>query len=231
MQKLCKKCGIDRSTEDFSKVKGSKDGLLGHCKLCESKYHKEYYLARQEEIKARSNKQYHDNFEANSARAKVYRESHKVEIKAARKSFREANREKLIEKDRRYYWDNREQIAVRGKALHAADPRNVLLHHARKRAKKYNIPFSITKNDLCIPQFCPILGIPIKVGSGRPEDGSPTIDRLIPELGYVPDNISVISYRANTIKNFGSIEEHLKVVEWMKIRLTQGVEGDYVQSA
>jgi hypothetical protein len=65
------------------------------------------------------------------------------------------------------------------------------------------LPFSLTKNDIVIPTHCPVLGIPLKHGVGRNgmHLGSPTIDRLTPDLGYVPGNILVVSYLANSIKS------------------------------
>lgn len=41
---------------------------------------------------------------------------------------------------------------------------------------------------------------------------------LIPSLGYVKGNIDIISYRANMIKNCGTIEEHMKIVQYMNKR-------------
>jgi len=52
-----------------------------------------------------------------------------------------------------------------------------------------------------VPEFCPVLGIKIvpgRQGKGKAtEDNSPSLDKFIPEKGYVPGNIAVISWRAN----------------------------------
>jgi hypothetical protein len=47
-------------------------------------------------------------------------------------------------------------------------------------------------------------------------DSSPSLDRLVPALGYVIGNIHVISNRANTLKNNASIKELECVIEYMK---------------
>lgn len=99
---------------------------------------------------------------------------------------------------------------------HQKDPRQHLLRGCRKRAKDRNIPFSITKEDIIIPEVCPILGIPLKVASERAKDYSPTVDRIEPGLGYVPENIHVISARANRIKNDATPEELIKIGEYIK---------------
>ena len=43
-----------------------------------------------------------------------------------------------------------------------------------------------------------------------------SLDCIIPELGYVPGNVAVISRRANTIKNDATIEELELVLAYMK---------------
>jgi hypothetical protein len=88
-------------------------------------------------------------------------------------------------------------------------------HSARRRAKKQNVPFDITIDDIIIPNYCPVLGIPLFQGSKDEMYNSPSLDKIIPELGYVKCNIAVISHRANTIKNNGTAEEHRKIAQWL----------------
>lgn len=89
-----------------------------------------------------------------------------------------------------------------------------LLSGARSRARRNGIPFSITKADIVVPQYCPILGLPLEVGVGAMQDNSPTLDRIKPERGYVPGNVVVVSNRANRLKSDGSIEELLKIASF-----------------
>ena len=92
----------------------------------------------------------------------------------------------------------------------------VLCRSARKRAKEKNLKFDLTPSDIVIPEKCPVLGIELKKGDARMIDGSPTIDRIDPLKGYTKDNICVISNRANRIKSDGTIEEHKKVIQYIK---------------
>lgn len=86
---------------------------------------------------------------------------------------------------------------------------------AKARALKEGIPFSIEEEDIVIPKKCPILNIPLNLkipergdrGNNIRNYDSPSLDKIIPSLGYVKDNIWVISYRANTIKNNCTFEE------------------------
>lgn len=91
-----------------------------------------------------------------------------------------------------------------------------MLSRARARAKKHGVPFNITVSDISIPEFCPVLGIPLKCVAGRGGgDSSPSLDRIIPSLGYVAGNVVVISSRANRLKNDGSLAELLAVCKWL----------------
>lgn len=84
-----------------------------------------------------------------------------------------------------------------------SDVRYNLLHNAKKRAKNRNLDFTITKDDIVVPEKCPILGIPLKTGRGARNyiDTSPSLDRINNSLGYTPGNVQVISMRANRLKN------------------------------
>lgn len=78
---------------------------------------------------------------------------------------------------------------------------------ARGRAKKAGVPFSIERRDIIIPDRCPALGTKLVRGKGQPGPNSPSLDRIVPELGYVPGNIVVVSMRANRAKNDLTVAE------------------------
>jgi hypothetical protein len=94
-------------------------------------------------------------------------------------------------------------------------PIECLLNSARYRAKKMGVRFALIADDIKIPPVCPVLGIPLYQGTCA-HDGSPTLDRIIPELGYVPGNVMVVSLRANRIKNNSTVEELIAVAEFYK---------------
>ena len=97
---------------------------------------------------------------------------------------------------------------------------------ARCRAKKIGVPFDISYEDLLpLPERCPVFGIPLVydaggagVSSGKPMAARASLDRLVPEKGYVKGNVSVISWRANFLKRDASLEELEKLVDWLKSR-------------
>ena len=88
---------------------------------------------------------------------------------------------------------------------------------AKQRAKKKGLPFDLELADISIPAFCPALGIPLFVGAGRgPKPNAPSLDRIVPELGYVRGNVAVISYKANAIKSTATAEEIERVAQWLR---------------
>lgn len=90
---------------------------------------------------------------------------------------------------------------------------------AKLRARKLKIPFEIKHfSELVIPKTCPVLGIPLEFGKMSVGSDSPSLDRIIPEKGYVPGNWQIISHKANTMKNNASIEELQKFAKWVNLK-------------
>jgi hypothetical protein len=90
---------------------------------------------------------------------------------------------------------------------------------ASKRARELNLPFDIEPADIVIPEVCPVLGIPLytsKREKGMVMDHSPTLDKIVPEKGYVKDNVLVVSHKANSMKRDATIEEMIKLVNFYK---------------
>lgn len=128
----------------------------------------------------------------NKARAKRWAEKNKDKAKAWRQKYQKENAEAINRRkkeERVYKWEAR------------------TITHLKSKAKKSGIPFNIDVSDIIMPEFCPVLGIKLEVSAGYHKAGSPSVDRIIPELGYVKGNVVVISWRANHLKNNASIEE------------------------
>lgn len=94
------------------------------------------------------------------------------------------------------------------------------LNTIKIRCDKEGIPFTITLDDLLpLPERCPVFDTPLdyfKEGGG-PSNSSPSIDRIVPELGYVPENVKIISFEANRLKNNADIKQLEKIVNYMKL--------------
>ena len=102
--------------------------------------------------------------------------------------------------------------------------RQQILVYAKARAKKKSLPFDLTIEDIVIPTHCPLLDIPLVLDNVIFADDSPSLDRLIPHLGYIKSNIQVISVRANTIKNNASLDELMLLTERLHAIFMEGVE-------
>lgn len=98
----------------------------------------------------------------------------------------------------------------------SGDLAEYMWRRAKDRANKHGLPFSITKEDVVVPTHCPILGVELKRSTSLADrSGAPSIDKIIPGLGYVVGNIAVISHRANLIKNNGTADEHRRIADWI----------------
>lgn len=99
---------------------------------------------------------------------------------------------------------------------HRGNPQRSYCLAAKNRANKQGVPFDLEPEDIVFPDYCPVLGIRLRFTRGGRTNNTPSIDRIIPEKGYVKGNIMVISWRANRLKNDATLEELKKLVEYME---------------
>lgn len=81
-----------------------------------------------------------------------------------------------------------------------------LLKSRQTDAKTKNLSFSLTIEDIIIPDVCPVLGIPL-IFSDKRTNNTPSIDRIDNTKGYTKDNIVVCSWRANMLKKNATVLE------------------------
>jgi len=96
-----------------------------------------------------------------------------------------------------------------------------LVSNARIRARRLNLPCTITVDDIVIPPICPVLGIPM----AQDGVGTPSLDRLVADRGYVPGNVIVVSLRANRLRNNASVEELRAIVSFYEGKLQPHEHG------
>lgn len=96
---------------------------------------------------------------------------------------------------------------------------------AKRRAFESKREFSISVEDIVIPDICPVLGININMNSGKSGayKNSPSLDRIDNSKGYTKDNIQVISQLANAMKCHASTEELQKFADWINHRFPREV--------
>lgn len=177
--KTCPGCNQTKSTKEFY-PSGRRDGFRTYCINCD---------ADRREAAAPQMQTYN----------RAYYEENKEQLAAGMSKYYEENKAHLNEYSRGYYRRRRAQNRE-------AD----ILARTKSRAKKSGIPFQLSLEHIVIPEVCPVLGIPLNFDSVErkgPKMNSPSIDRIKPDLGYVPGNVRIISHRANSLKSNATVAE------------------------
>jgi hypothetical protein len=93
-------------------------------------------------------------------------------------------------------------VSTQAKQTRQANPAKTAWERARTRAKKHEIEFTITPEDVqnVWTDTCPIYQIPLRTNEGKADADSHSIDRIDNTKGYVPGNIAIVSMRFNTEK-------------------------------
>lgn len=175
--KKCSCCGSEKSVAEFHKETHRKDGLSYYCKSCASERRRASRAANPEKFRKRNRK---------------WREANPEKNRAAERKWREANPDKNRDRQRKWHVDNLGRV---------------MLNKARYRAKKGGYPCTITEDDILIPEMCPRSGMPLVSGVKGDCSNSPSLDKIIPELGYIPGNVEVVSLQYNVMKQRLSNEE------------------------
>jgi hypothetical protein len=130
----------------------------------------------------------------------------------------------LLHKD--VYKDKKQYYLQKGKEYRITHPEYsqawdknhvaaTILRRIKSRAKSIGVPFDLEEHDIVIPEFCPALGIKLEFHDYR-QHNSPSIDRIIPNKGYVKDNIVIVSSLANRIKTDATVEQLSQVAEFYR---------------
>lgn len=132
-------------------------------------------------------------------------------------NYRQSKRELLNNKARDKYWEDPEVNRETNRLNMEKDIRGHLLYLAKSRSVIRNIPYDISKEDIKLVKYCPILNVELKIGrKGKIEDNSFTLDKVIPSLGYIKGNVRIISAKANRLKSNASVEELESIINYIK---------------
>lgn len=109
------------------------------------------------------------------------------------------------------------------------EPEYFIYASVKSNAKKKGIPFDLTKEYIrsIWPEDnkCPITGMFLYItgrDGGRNYRDSASLDRLVPELGYVKGNVAIISMRANHMKNdVTDPEVFRRLADWLETKLKE----------
>ena len=189
-KKACCRCKVPkpRTLEYFLPDRRNTDGMTGCCRECEKARQREMYHRDLVASRKRCREYNEKNQELRRVRAQTYRKTHREEVRTA-----------LLRRVER-------------------NPAKVLLQRIRaRRCKDPTVFCNVTEEDLrgLLGTHCPVLGIPFDFNPEGDLDASPSVDRINNWGQYTLDNVAVISYRANRIKNNGTAAEHRAIGERM----------------
>ena len=122
--------------------------------------------------------------------------------------YREKNKEKRSEQNKDWYQSSR-------KVKFTNNPQHYLWYVARTRSRQNGAEFTIIKEDVIIPEVCPILGLILTKGDGYLPNAM-SLDRVDNTKGYIPGNVRVISRKANLMKSNLTIDILEKLINYIK---------------
>ena len=221
--KTCTKCGLEKVESAFGKNKNTKDGLSHQCRACASRassIFKENESLHTKGLRRCTGcgavKHERNFYPCHKGRFGLESKCKKC-VQARCKKWSDRNRRRIEahQKAKRERYSSADAVPRQfGMADQTKAKRMVA--EARKRSRLRKMNCSISYHDLLpLPEICPVFGTPLKIGSDKPTEWM-SLDRIDPSLGYVPGNVQIISYRANTLKNDATIEELELVLAHMK---------------
>lgn len=107
-----------------------------------------------------------------------------------------------------YYFKHRDRILEKQREKSQNNPLQRLFWNCKSSARRRGIEWKLDITDLVVPTHCPYLGMELKFVPGRGHQPSrPSIDRKDSSKGYTPDNIEIISMKANMMKQNATADE------------------------
>lgn len=170
-----------------------------------TEYHKQYYEANKEKIKARAKKHHLKNKdETNRKRREELSEEKRQEINQKAKEYYYRNKEKVLEKAAIYRENNREIIAERDKRYAKKKPEKLRAIKSRRKKKvRIATPKWLTKEQLLEIEAFYLKAIELEKETGIPHQ----VDHIIPIQGkevcglHVPWNLQVLTQKENRSKS------------------------------
>jgi hypothetical protein len=172
---------------------------------------------------------HYKNREKRLARMRAYHAAHHERHKEVMRDRHQRIRETDNVRRREAHWAARteESLAAKREATYAARqnlPWKSLLRTAEARAKRKKVPFLLDAAWAAARYtgFCELTGLPFSLaarGSG-PTRLSPSIDRIVPSVGYTPDNCRFVLWQVNAFKYDGTDAEMLVLAQAIVRALT-----------
>ena len=188
VSKVCGRCNnlFPNTIENFKPSKDCRGGLTGTCRSCNASYHRAWKKKNKRRL------------------APLRRQQYKQRYGAIQRAKEETRKKEY-------------PIRVRAQLLRGG---------MKERSKDLDIPFdseyftvSVLMTWISSDPKCECCSRKLDVGfklDRMKHDDSPSIDRLIPRLGYVRGNVSLLCWRCNNLKRDATLHELKTVCKWLK---------------
>lgn len=163
---------------------------------------------------------------------KLWRDKNYIQIRKKRRAYYEANKKQILAKQRekKRAMPRERLLAQRAKDYEKHKAREKIRYHAtrtflpwlnafrgsKQRAKNRNTPFTLTK-DWCETRWtgrCEVTNIEFVLSTKRsPYLFSPSLDQIIPGLGYTPENSRFVLHAVNALKGEGTDLDMLLIAQ------------------
>jgi hypothetical protein len=124
---------------------------------------------------------------------------------------REENKEASLDYDRKYQAKRRQDFDFRLKMLLNASKQRAVL-----KKREHTLTLEDIKELYPIDGKCPVFGFDLQFNSGGFRETSPSLDRIDSNKGYTRDNVQVISWKANRLKSYATVEDLEILVAYLK---------------
>lgn len=146
--------------------------------------------------------------------------------KEKRREYYLRRREYYLEQNKQWRDTNKEHRAAHASKKHRERKQNhpelYLWKYAKARSAYDNLEFDLELSDIVIPEVCPYFGTPFRMND---KEWAASLDRIDSSRGYTKDNIQVISYKANKMKNNATVQELVTFAKGV-LEVHQGGPGD-----
>lgn len=185
--KICKKCGKELPISEFGNNPMSKDKHINVCKRCRTGFPKEEIL----HCPVCNKDLPYYAFKAGGRTGRIWVcENCEKAIGGHSRTIRIKADPKFREYINKLKSDNLKKNFAAG-----------MWRAAKRRAHIKGLDFNIEISDIVIPEICPILEVPLALGTKNNYEYTPSLDRIDNSKGYIKGNIMVVSKKANSMKN------------------------------
>lgn len=163
--------------------------------MAQSEYQKQYYKTNKDRITQRAIEWQQDN-----------KETHNKHVA----EYAKRNPEVARQASQKYIAKNKGSLPYAQRCM---------LTRTKSRAKSCGLDFNLTieyiQSIWPADNKCPVFGLVFDL-HGQDLQRCASIDKIVPSKGYVQGNVSIVSFRANSIKKDSTFEELKLLLEYME---------------